>query len=778
IYNCSKGRCELLTPPGNIMFLRLVNGEVLFQKIGGGIYRLLPSNSFQLLPGTGFLSDKKVVSLLPDGAGGVLIATAQHGIYNWKNGQAQKWHSPLQEVFTKKQLNKGIRLSDGSYAFGTILDGLFLLDSEGRLVFHLNRQKGLPDNTVLSLLEDSTGNLWVGLDRGIALVDLKNPLLFHTDTEGDLGTVYTAESFGEHLYLGTNHGVFYKSEKKKNEPFRFVSGTQGQVWQLKTFGGQLLCGHNDGTFVIENGQARKISPVAGGWATMPIPNQPGLLLQGTYSGLIVLRQRSNGQWVFSHRIGGLLIAIREMVIDSTGAIWLAHPIEGLYRVVLDSSLAHISFLKKYTPADGLPSLKMLRLAIVHGETIIKSGQAWYRYEKGHFTQNGQCLGQPLSKIKGHIFPGRKGEWLEALPGEVVFHSSAHTRALPVSLVSGYENIVRLRADLFLLCRNDGYALLDADNLLAEPPPPTPPLLIHTIEIVTRKEVQPLPPSTSRPSLKKNQNRLRFRVGQHLFTRRPLFRYRLDGLDGHWSEWTEKNRIEYFNLPAGEYTFEAQAKHGSRSIRFSFSVLPHWTQSPPAFFGYALAFFGLLALVRYFFKKRFEKAKRKMEAEQKRLLAQQQMKAANDKLQMEVVNKSKQLANSTINLAKKNEVLLQLKKELRKLKNTPGTRLPGKAFQQLLHVIDAHLSSEQDWELFEKNFNQVHESFFKKLKNDFPDLTPGDLQLAAYLKMNLSSKEIAPLLHISVRGVENKRYRLRKKLGLPPDGNLVEFMMKY
>ena len=67
---------------------------------------------------------------------------------------------------------------------------------------------------------------------------------------------------------------------------------------------------------------------------------------------------------------------------------------------------------------------------------------------------------------------------------------------------------------------------------------------------------------------------------------------------------------------------------------------------------------------------------------------------------------------------------------------------------------------------------------KKLKADFPDLTPGDLRLAAYLKMNLSSKEIAPLLNISLRGIENKRYRLRKKLHLENDDNLTSFLMQY
>ncbi|MCE2771495.1 MAG: LuxR C-terminal-related transcriptional regulator, partial [Saprospiraceae bacterium] len=87
-------------------------------------------------------------------------------------------------------------------------------------------------------------------------------------------------------------------------------------------------------------------------------------------------------------------------------------------------------------------------------------------------------------------------------------------------------------------------------------------------------------------------------------------------------------------------------------------------------------------------------------------------------------------------------------------------------------------NEKDWQIFESNFNEVHEIFFKKLKHQFPDLTPGDLKLAAYLKMNLSSKEIAPLLNISIRGVENKRYRLRKKMNLEEDDNLTNFMIDY
>ena len=88
-----------------------------------------------------------------------------------------------------------------------------------------------------------------------------------------------------------------------------------------------------------------------------------------------------------------------------------------------------------------------------------------------------------------------------------------------------------------------------------------------------------------------------------------------------------------------------------------------------------------------------------------------------------------------------------------------------------------MASQDDWKVFQANFEGAHGQFMKILKDNYPDLTSSDLRLCAFLRMNLSSKEIAPLLGISVRGVENHRYRLRKKLNLDGDSNLTEFIIR-
>jgi DNA-binding CsgD family transcriptional regulator len=113
----------------------------------------------------------------------------------------------------------------------------------------------------------------------------------------------------------------------------------------------------------------------------------------------------------------------------------------------------------------------------------------------------------------------------------------------------------------------------------------------------------------------------------------------------------------------------------------------------------------------------------------------------------------------------------------KLKDENGKKLSDDQLKRIQKVIDEGMNDERDWNLFESSFNEAHESFFKKLKLNHPDLVPNDLKLCAYLRMNMSCKEMASLLNISVRGVEIRRYRLRKKLQVPHDRNFVEFLME-
>ena len=203
------------------------------------------------------------------------------------------------------------------------------------------------------------------------------------------------------------------------------------------------------------------------------------------------------------------------------------------------------------------------------------------------------------------------------------------------------------------------------------------------------------------------------------------------------------------------------------------VLHPWYWSLTARLFYLLLSVAALLL----FRLRVESNTRKKEQRKREENERELIRLKNEKLQTEISFKSRELANSTMAIIKKNEFLLDLKELVLSHKNQLGIRYPDKYSNELLRKIDNHLSSHDEWKIFETNFEQAHETFMRNLKNRYADLTPGDMRLSAFLRMNLSSKEIAPLMGISVRGVENHRYRLRKKMGLLHDENLIEIILK-
>jgi hypothetical protein len=230
------------------------------------------------------------------------------------------------------------------------------------------------------------------------------------------------------------------------------------------------------------------------------------------------------------------------------------------------------------------------------------------------------------------------------------------------------------------------------------------------------------------------------------------------------------------LPRGEYQLQVKAVdiwgNESQIYTFDFKILPPLLATKLAIFLYMFILIGALLLFRRWGVKQTQK-KEQLQHEKRE---QELIRLRNDKLRSEVRFKSKELANSTMAIIRKNEFLIDLKNIVRKQKEELGSRYPDKYFNYLNNKIDENISSRDDRQIFENNFERAHEQFFQKMKNKYPDLTSSDLQLCAYLRMNLSSKEIAPLLGISIRGVENHRYKLRKKLNLQPEDSLTDVML--
>lgn len=152
----------------------------------------------------------------------------------------------------------------------------------------------------------------------------------------------------------------------------------------------------------------------------------------------------------------------------------------------------------------------------------------------------------------------------------------------------------------------------------------------------------------------------------------------------------------------------------------------------------------------------------------------------ENLKAELKHKTAELINSTLNLTRKNEMLMEIKKEAISMGNAikEGDLVDMRRKNlRLINKIDTNIEQDKALKDFQSNFDALHHNFFSVLEKQFPGLNKKEKMLCAYIRTNMISKEIAPLLNLSVRGVEITRYRLRKKLNLNEKDSLYEFLQR-
>ena len=172
---------------------------------------------------------------------------------------------------------------------------MYVTDSAGNLVFTMNKERGLQNNTVLGLGQDNQGNIWLCLDNGISMIEFDTPISY-IHNYFDIGTGYVSARYGDNIYFGTNQGLYFtkwsdfKNPSKSKSSFKLVEGTVGQVWALSVIDNVLFCGHNNGIYQIQGNTSEKISSIQGAWNFLKL-NDKGVILVGTYKGLLITRKK-------------------------------------------------------------------------------------------------------------------------------------------------------------------------------------------------------------------------------------------------------------------------------------------------------------------------------------------------------------------------------------------------------------------------------------------------------------------------------------------------------
>ena len=810
IFIYQNNKVDIVEGSESFLFLFKVGKRFFVEGSGKGLYEL-KGNKLNFLEESGKIGILGVLSILPYSDHSYLIGTAKNGLYLFDGIHFTSWNSEANEFLKRFQLNNGTKIFDKYYAYGTILNGVVILDEQGNIIQHINKSSGLQNNTVLSLFTDNSQNLWTGLDNGIDRIELNSSLYFYFDKNGAFGTVYSSIIFKDKIYIGTNQGLYYSdwdAERAKRQSFNFklIPNSQGQVWDLSVYDGNLICGHNNGTYLVNEESIKKISIISGGWTIKRMNMHPDKLIQGTYTGLVIYT-KVNGQYVFSHKVEGFREPSRYVEQDSKGNIWVSHPYKGIFKVNLSDDLKSVKSSKIYDENSGLATTYSTNIFNLDGKIVFTSDSGFYNYDEisDRFTKYQQLnskLGTFVSSNK-LIRADDKRYWFidhgkVALAnftqaGKITIDSSLFS-VLNGRMVQDYENISKINKNLFLISVDDGFVIFNKDNSVKSNKK-LPKVFIGKIENIAANNFTITESgSLSRAiNIRYAQNSIRINFSLPYYRQSKIkYQYFLDGYSKNWSAWSFLAQKDFTNLPFGDYNFKVRALVNDGTIsdvsNFSFTIKPPFYSTVWAWMIYLILFIVSLYYLRIFYFKNLKRHQQelaiKLQQERDEHLKQESfnndqklIKLKNEKLQAEVESKSREVANSAMNIVYKNELLQNIKGEITQLKDVQGKTLSADQLKKLNKIIDEGMNDERDWNLFETSFNETHENFFKKLKIGHPDLVPNDLKLCAYLRMNMSSKEMASLLNISVRGVEIRRYRLRKKLDLPHDKNLNEFLIE-
>jgi ligand-binding sensor domain-containing protein/DNA-binding CsgD family transcriptional regulator len=780
IYRYDGHKLIELQADGNFMFLRFVHNRVLLPVIDKGIYEL-KGQKFSPLAGTSELAISIISSILPLPGNRMLITTTKNGLFIWQNGALTPWQIAVSEELKQNIINKAIILSrDSSFAIGTIQNGVYIVSKTGQVKYIFNKETGLQNNTVIALNEDRRKKLWIGMDQGISLVAMSSPIISYQTNDNPLGSTYAAAIWRGKLYIGSNKGVFVK-KWLSSEPFRPVPGLEGQTWMLKVFDDQLLCGHNDATYSIEENGIRKVSNITGGWTMLPIRNgNDTLLLQGAYNGLHTYRKNNRDQWTYAYPVKSVPpTPIRQIVRDKNGMFWLAHAYKGLFLAQLTPKLDSALQWRDFKAPTDIPSEFSVEIFDWKNKIRIRSGNHFLEADANQNLKNSIAFAPEDELFK--VRTGIGDDWFKVFMNRITYYSPGKSpRDLSLKLIRNTETIIPVSKNHYFFCLDNGYALYDRSKDVESGDSNSSPLIRKIANLRNMSETFAV---SDNPTLPSNVRAVRISYSVPEYGRAIQYKYRLKGLTDQWSEWTEQSFVEFTNLESEDYVFEVRSNLNDLITSYRFSVQPLWRETLLArSFFTILIVLALVGLI-YYQEKRLERHRKRLIAEQEEKLRQQRlsserqiMQIQNEKLQSEIQSKSQQLSNVAINVVRKNEILEEISNELKQVKAELGQQLPNIHYQKLLHSIERNVAGKDDWELFEQNFDEVHEQFFKRLRQISPSISPSELRLAACLRMNLSTKEMAPVLGISIRGVEIKRYRLRKKLGLSNDDNLVQFMM--
>ncbi|MFA9188334.1 histidine kinase [Flavobacterium sp. FBOR7N2.3] len=711
-----------------------------------------------------------VVHAIEKHKGKVYVFTQKKGIFIQDNNNLIPWNNPLNETLKTATINVAKFTKNNQLIIGTGNKGIYIFDLTTNTYKNIDRDNVLMNNSILSIGFDKENDLWLGLDNGIAHVEINSPISIFYDNSGILGSVYSVATTNKGYLIASNHGVFeYESGK-----FAMIPNTQGQAWNITKIDDKYIIGHNDGTFCYDKGSFYKINNVSGGW-NLSKSNINNTHFQSTYSGILVYDDVTK---LNEHEtIKNIMKPIKYVAQNKKNELFAADNYRGLYRVLYNDKYETIK-VENITQLNKIENDFGVKIFEFRSEILFLINNSWYTYnsltnklEKNElFNDNFENISDVVAIDENHFV---------VLEGTTLYHIYANGNKFVWNIIQEKYYKGKLINDNLKIFRDKNNYLLNLDDGF----------ISLQLKNANKQNLNLKIVAFNNQNLVDKDDKIDFNseLKIHVVTgiygaSKPNLFYKLDNATNFVA--ITNGLIVLNNLSSGSHSVVIY-KHDGASYdelsSFDFNVAQPWYFS----FWMILLYLVLIGTVFFFYYKwnklRYIQKLKLQEEElkhQKKIL-EMELKAENELniqeyekhiLELELQTKSSEVAGKSLSIAKQSQMIDNIQQILNSEKDF------NKLKSEIKKAIKINEVNKHEWEIFESNLNQIHNEFIINLSKKFPNLTSKDIKLCVYLKMNLSSKEIAPMMNISFRGVELHRYRLRKKLNLSQEENLSKFLL--
>ncbi len=757
-----------------------------------------------------------ICEILPNGKDSFLLVSRFDGIYRCESGKVSKLKlkSEIEKIINHSQIYCA-KLSNNILVLGTIDSGAIEIDIESGKHLLYDTSLGLQNNSIHHIHKSQSGNLWLALDNGVSYLEVDTPTKKIYSPSDLCGSGYCSVVHNNTLYLGTNRGLFktpWHDGDTSLQP-QLIDVTKGQVWSLSVVDGKLLCGHHNGVYAIDGDDAKLLHNQDGAWNFKQLPDNPNIMLSGSYNG-IALYQRAgkDSPWHFNKLIDGYNGSARVLRWDSRDNTWWVMYGFGVSKIAIDTTRGKATELARFENVDSM----QYRTITAYRDTLyFSTSSGIYTYDNKSCTftlsERFRSLSEQISPISILAIEANENLWIA--DNNSIKYATKHQNVYSIDSLSA----IRLKGDVMdnfaeatpiserkaiITSIDNGFVMTDL-NISNES------ILYPSLRTITRSSeneneiifknnfITPRNKQFIKTSYSSGSIYIFNTNVNNIYNNDYVSRFRLKGYNDEWQSLDSSNSQIYNSLHEGTYTFEIESISTLTTDRHiesvTLKITPPWQRTTLAYIIYALIILSIIASIYITIALR-EKRKYAKRIIRHRQITQdktttlinrnieqniiiEELKAEN--LEQELNLKRQELVTTLFEASETQKKFGDIVANLKRIKREARSESEAKhAIENLIVKINTQIDQEDKWDKLSDNYNAVHAQFLTRFKESYPELTNSDLKLSAYIRMGLQSKDIAPLLSVSERGVESARYRLRRKLELDRSKSLSLFIQHF